>query len=78
MAHGVGFLGPMTSSKCKQIRINIPTSCQHQQKNDIQSLNVFLTRFFVFLFFFNYKTSRVFTGSDSSLAQSAGELLPLV
>jgi len=70
MAHGVGFLGPMTSSKCKQIRINIPTSCQHQQKNDIQSLNVFLT--------LNYKTSRVFTGSDSSLAQSAGELLPLV
>jgi len=27
MAHDVGFQGLMTSSKCKQICINIPTSC---------------------------------------------------
>jgi len=41
MAHGVGFQGLMTSSKCKQICINIRTSCQHQQKK-IQDLKTFL------------------------------------
>jgi len=30
MAHGVGVQGPMMSSKCKQICMNIFPSCKHQ------------------------------------------------
>jgi len=41
MAYGVGFQNLLTSSKCKQICMNILPSCQHQQNTGHLELNIF-------------------------------------
>jgi len=57
MAHGVGVQGLVTSSKCKQICINILPLCEHQQKTRHPKLNKIL-------FISNYKTLPIFRGFE--------------